>query len=492
MILVPPGSAKSTVVSVCAPAWMWITRPAWRGIFASGNPSVSTRDSQRCRAIVESEWYRENFAIRWTIAEAQNLKLHFATTATGYRLAVSAQTRITGERADGLFVDDALDAADAYSKTARESTNDWYDAAFANRLNDLRTGTRVMIQQRLHVEDLAGHVLAREADQWEVLRIPMVWEESQRITTSLGWSDPRLADGELMFPERFPAEVVAVERLRLGESGFAGQHQQRPFAAGGEVFKDSALRLLDSLPPISEVIIALDTAFKVKETNDYSVACVLGRFDRGTVLLDVVRGRYAYPQLLETVARLAQKWSPSAVLIEDAASGMSLVQDLQQNSALPVMPIRPDGDKLSRAHVVVPSWEAGLIYAPTGAPWIAEFLEELTAFPRSAHDDQVDAFVMGVRYLSSQMGVIELYTRLAAPTLLPLYASALPAPPSEATADQAPQSEQQIAATLLRPTTRPLPPREHICGTPPPIPPGVKEITAEERARVIRQLRALR
>ena len=405
IVNVPPGSAKSTIVSVAAPAWRWVTQPTWRGIFASGNPAVVTRDSLRCRTVIESLWYRRTFGIAWELAEDANEKRRYLNSATGFRVALSSQAKVTGDRATGIFCDDPLDADDAYSEAERGSVNNWWDVAFANRLNDMRTGTRCIIMQRLHTQDLVGHLLAREAHQWELLRIPMLWEESQRLTTSLGWTDPRTKDGQLMDEVRFPQEVIDAERLRLAESGFAGQHQQRPFAAAGEVFRVGHLQLWPSeymLPHFEQIVISLDTAFKTTETSDYSVGFVLGKFEQGIFLLDRARGRYSYPALRALVSEMSVRWRPAAVLIEDAASGQSLIQDLQHSSAFPVRAARPDGDKLSRAHTVVPTWEAARIFAPADAHWLSEFLEELHAFPKAPHDDQVDAFVQGVRYLISQ------------------------------------------------------------------------------------------
>lgn len=404
IVTIPPGTMKSTIVSVAAPAWVWVNRPQWRGIFASGNPVVSVRDSLRCRSILDSHWYRQRFGISWQFAVDQNLKTIYANSASGFRNAVSSGSRITGSRADGLFVDDALDAADAYSENSRQSIIEWWRSAFANRLNDLQTGTRCVIQQRLHVDDLVGHILANEPDEWEVLTIPQEWEESRRFTSSLGWTDPRTDDGALMFPQRFPASVVAAERSRLGESGYQGQHQQAPFNAAGEVFKTGALQFWrrdEALPAFSRVIMSCDTAFKEKQTSDYSVAVILAEFSKGIFILDICRGRWGFPQLKATMEQLALKWKPMAVLIEDAASGQSLLQDFQQNTSFPIKAVRPDGDKLSRAHTVVPRWEAGRCYAMEGAAFLPEFLAELHSFPKSTHDDMVDAFVQGVRYLTS-------------------------------------------------------------------------------------------
>jgi predicted phage terminase large subunit-like protein len=154
------------------------------------------------------------------------------------------------------------------------------------------------------------------------------------------------------------------------------------------------------LPAFSQVVQSWDCAFKAKEASDYSVGFELGRFERGVFILDRMRGRFSCPALKEA----AQSWGagtrPAAVLIEDVASGQSLIQDLQQHSDLPVVPVKVDGDKTMRAHTIVPTWEANRIFVRADAPWLQEFLDELYTFPKDAHDDQCDSFVQGVRWLT--------------------------------------------------------------------------------------------
>lgn len=407
IINVPPGTAKSRILSVAAPAWMWARRPSWRAIFASGNPRVATRDSLYCRTLLESHWYRQTFGIRWTLSDDQNAKLLYANSSGGFRQALTAGQRATGDRADSLFIDDPLDASDADSAVARAAVLDWFDGTFANRLNDLRTGTRALIMQRLHQTDLTGHLLDRERAHWELLRIPMLWEESQRLTTSIGWTDPRIEEGQLMFPERFPADVIALERMRLGSAGFAGQHQQRPASAEGEIFKRGHFGFYkpgDPLPRFTTRCQSWDTAFKVKQESDYSVGFEFGKTERNIFVLDCVRARLAFPELKKQVQDWAMRLVPTAVLIEDAASGQSIIQELRAKTTLPIVPVRPEGDKTSRAHAIVPTYETGQILLPEGAPWVEVFLEELHSFPKAAHDDQVDAFVQGIRWLMKSRG----------------------------------------------------------------------------------------
>ncbi len=431
MALVPPGSAKSRIASVITTPYLWLRRPGWQVICASGNPRVASRDSVYARAIIESSWYQNKFGVNWTLADDQNEKLRFANSRFGYRMALATGSRVTGDRADALIVDDPLDASAAYSKAERDSVHTWWDQGFANRVNDPKRAARVIIQQRLHSEDLPGYLLAREACEWDVLTIPMEWDEARRTVTSLGWTDPRSVDGEPMAPNRYPADVLVQEKLRLGSSGYAGQHLQLPTAAEGELFRRGCLVLLTpaEMPPtFSQVVISLDTAFSTKTTADQTAIIVLGQFPRGVVILDVVALRCAYPQLRAIAEQMAEKWKPSAVLIENKASGQSLVQSLQQETSLPVVPVKVDTDKISRAHVATPSWEARRVHALVGAPWLPEFEADVYAFPKGVHDDITDALVQGINYLLGSghgAGLISWYQQQATE---PHESVALPAP----------------------------------------------------------------
>jgi predicted phage terminase large subunit-like protein len=404
MVLVPPGFMKSTIVDVCAPVWRWIKYPAWRAILASGNERVSTRDSLKRRFLLEHALYRRAFSPQWRLASDANTKLRFENTARGFLQALNSGQRVTGDRADAIFIDDPQDAATIHSEADREQVARWFFEGYANRLSNMSTGTRCLIMQRLHSLDLAGLILEREPDAWEVLLIPQIWDEKRRTTTSLGWTDPRKEDGELAFPERYPAAVVEGERVRLGRSAFASQHQQEPFDSAGEIFKPDHIQLWPAgseLPKFSRRILSLDTAFSTKASADYSVMLELGEFDRGIFVISCLRQRLEYPQLKAAAVLLASAGGINAVLIEDKASGQSLVQDMKQSTRLPVLPVKVDSDKVTRAHAVVPTVEAGRIFAPVGAPWLNDFLAELASFPKGVHDDIVDAFTQAVTYLLS-------------------------------------------------------------------------------------------
>lgn len=108
-------------------------------------------------------------------------------------------------------------------------------------------------------------------------------------------------------------------------------------------------------------------------------------------LVDVWLGRVEYPDLKRHVLRLAARDNPHAILIEDKASGQSLIQDLRRETNLPVIAMMPQGDKVTRLAQVSPMIESGQVALPRHANWLAAFEQEILAFPNGAHDDQVDA-----------------------------------------------------------------------------------------------------
>jgi predicted phage terminase large subunit-like protein len=433
MILVPPGFMKSTIVSVCAPSWKWIRRPSWRAMFASGNERVSTRDSLKRRTLIDGRPFRSTFSPQWTLSADSNQKTLFANTARGFMQALSSGQRVTGDRADDLFIDDPQDAATIQSEAERDAVARWYFEGYANRLSNMQTGHRCLIMQRLHSLDLAGLIQEREGPLWEIVTIPQTWDEKRRIVTSLGWTDPRKEDGALAFPARYPQHIVEAERVRLGRSAYASQHQQEPFDSAGEIFRPDAIQLWPAgipLPSFKRRILSLDTAFSKKSTADYSVILELGEFDRGVMIISCLRQRLEYPQLKFAAVQLASAGGISAVLVEDKGSGQSLVQDMQQSTSLPVLPVKVDSDKITRAHVIVPTVEAGRVFAPSDAPWLEDFLNELAAFPKGKHDDQVDAFTQGVAHLILQaqwgIGSVGMGPRTDPLAGIPGYAGGLP------------------------------------------------------------------
>jgi hypothetical protein len=251
IINVPPGHAKSLLTAVFWPAWVWISWPHIRWLFASYAADLSVRDSVKCRRLIESDWYQRRWRQRYQLCGDQNQKHRFDNDQTGYRIATSVGGAATGERGDVIVVDDPHSVKQAESDLQRRSTVEWFSGTMCTRLNDFTTGRKVVIQQRLHESDVTGDLLAKGG--YEHLCLPAEFEPERRCVTSI-WTDPRTEAGQLLWPEKVTAEHLAQKKRELGSYRYAGQYQQRPAPADGGTFKRAWFRFWRpadmDLPPV--------------------------------------------------------------------------------------------------------------------------------------------------------------------------------------------------------------------------------------------------
>jgi predicted phage terminase large subunit-like protein len=392
-INIPPRSLKSNLVSVAFPAWVLGQDPREQFLCASYSGKLSIKHSVDCRAILESAWYQTLFP-GTQIADDQNEKSKYSTTQRGYRVATSTGGTATGDGGNFLILDDPLNPKQAMSETERASTNEFVDQTWSSRKNDPSTAVEILVMQRLHQEDPTGHLVGKDPG-WELLKIPQEAEGRTVYSYPITKREKIREDGELLHPERWGPEEVADMKTRLGSYGYAAQQQQNPAPKGGGVVKLDWFRRY-SEPPARpnwrSLRISIDTAFKPGQLNDPSVAGIWATTDAGHFLLDVWRDRVGYPDLKRTVKNLLEKWRPNETLVEDKASGQSLIQDLRSETNWPIIPMEPtgEGDKLVRMSNESPAIEAGLVWLPETAPWLHDFELEVSLFPNAANDDQVD------------------------------------------------------------------------------------------------------
>jgi len=416
LITLPPRHAKSLTVCIFWPAWVWITYPEKRWLFASYGANLSIRDSVSCRRLIQSSWYQRHWAGRFRLTSDQNSKVRFENDRTGFRLATSVGGSITGEGGDFVVVDDPHNIAEVHSDTMRQAVLTWWDETMSTRLNDPKSGARVIIQQRVHKDDLAGHVI--EQGGYVHLCLPAEYEPWNKCTTSIGWEDPRTQPGELLWPKRFGQPEIDNLKLTLGSYGAAAQLQQRPAPAGGGIVKDHWWRywrpkgvMLSPVPvrmpdgsiahidavespeSFDQQVQSWDMAFKDLTTSDFCVGQVWGRRGADSFLLDQVRARLDFPSTLESLRALTSKWPLAAEkLVEDKANGTAVIATLKHEIS-GLIDVNPEGGKQARAASVSPQIESGNVYLPHPAlqPWVHEYITEWGMFPKGANDDQVDA-----------------------------------------------------------------------------------------------------
>lgn len=385
IINIPPRYLKSICVSVAWSAWLMGHNPSIKIMAASYSQTLSNKHSQDCRLILNSPWYQNLFPST-KISKGENQKSKFVTTERGFRFATSTGGTATGEGGDILIVDDPQNPNKINSKKYRENTIEWFEQTFISRLNNKKTGAIVIVMQRLHAEDLCGYLLENKRDQWDLLKIPAIDENT----------------GLALHPERENLQSLDKLKLELGDYNFSAQYLQNPIPNKGAMVNKSWFKYYSSIDKLefSQIIQSWDTAIKAKDEHDYSVGITIGVSGDKYYILDVLRAKSEFPGLINMVKNFASKWTPKAILVEDKSSGQSLIQSLEQK--LPLIAIKPKFDKITRFAAHTPLFESGRIFIKSDAPWKLALEQELLSFPKSSHDDQVDALSQAFNYLQQR------------------------------------------------------------------------------------------
>ena len=390
IITMPPRSLKSICASVAFPAWVLGRDPTRKIIAASYSQDLTNKHARDCRAVMESPWYAGAFP-ETRISATKNTEAEFETTKRGFRLGTSVGGTLTGRGGNLIIIDDPLKADDALSETERGRVNQWFDNVLYSRLDNKARDVIVIVMQRLHVDDLVGHVMSKE--DWTVLDIPAIAEQNQRYQLSADRAQLRQA-GAVLHPEREPREALDKLRSNLGTDIFLAQYQQTPVPPGGGMIKWDWFRFYDVPLERSQgtyLTQSWDTASKASELSSWSVCTTWLAKGNDHYLLDLCRERLDYPDLKRRVAAEAERWKPNAVLIEDKGSGIQLIQELRKDGRIQPVAIKPEGDKILRASAQSAKIEGGHVFLPCEAPWLEAFKTEVIQFPQGRWNDQVDS-----------------------------------------------------------------------------------------------------
>jgi len=418
----PPGTSKSLTFSVLWPVWEWLhVDPKLRYIFGSYSDDLTRRDAGKARALIESDWFRA----RWPeldLKRGGRSTRRLENAAGGVRFSTSVKGGSTGRHAHRIVVDDPTKPLDAHGSRAAlgtelETARTWWDQTLSTRQADPRMTARVLVMQRLHRKDLSQKVLdetegvvhvclpmEHEAKTHCIVRWPVVAKDGSVNTREL--EDPRMEEGELLDPVRYPAAEVERMKVRLGTVGYAGQAQQRPQVAGGTVLKKEWFRYwgvpgskYPSLPDDRREIQIWDMTFKGQPTGGQKRSFVCGQVwaqvGGDFLLVGQERGQWGLTEQLAAFKRLTGA-HPRAhrKYIEDAANGAA-VENLLRDQIPGIKLISTGGGSESRAEAASIHLESGNVYFPHPSiatfP-MAAFERELEDFPMGAHDDQVDCF----------------------------------------------------------------------------------------------------
>ena len=443
LVNVPPGCMKSILAALFT-AWEWgpQRKAHLRYICASYAEKLSLRDNDRCRDVIRSEEYRAAWGDVVKIDPGKDSKGRFQNTCKGWRFATSVEGIGTGERGDRIIFDDPHNIKKVESPKEREGVLHYFAEVLPTRVNNPETAAFLVIMQRTHEGDVSGHILGMELG-YEHLCLPMNYETDHpyKSRTSVYFRDPRVVDGEVLWPERFSERYLEQDlkpalRSWGGDYAVAGQLQQRPVARGGNMFKREWWRFYKTslsgkrirpagcytgpavdLPAVFDrVIISVDAAFKAVETGSRVSIVVVGTSGPKRFVLENITRHMEFDEACDEIVTFSHKptcdedclrlrscptsqiitggvlykYPGRETLIEDKANGPAIVRVLGQRVS-GLIPVTPQGGKTSRAQAMEPAVKSGHYYLPDGDPTMMDYVGNFASFPAGKYDDEIDA-----------------------------------------------------------------------------------------------------
>jgi predicted phage terminase large subunit-like protein len=400
IITLPPRSLKSTLASVLFPAFMLGKNPRQQILCVSYGQELSAEFQAPFARLIQSEFYRRVFPqvrLRRDIADRSE------TTRGGRRQAISTGGALTGRGADLIIIDDPMKADDALSPEKRQKVVGWFRQTLLSRLNDKRTGAIVLVMQRLHMDDLAGHLI-REGG-WTVLNLPATAENAVDIPTGpLPGQVFHREPGDLLQPVREPLEKLEELKTQMGPFGFSAQYQQRPIPEEGAILNwDWFGRTTPhAIQNKGRVLISCDPATSTDANADYSAIVIARQIGQELHVIDIIRQRLCFPDLEDRIKHLCRTHRCMMPIIEDASIGTTLIQSLCREGTIVPHAFKPKDGKALRAYAVSSFIRNGQVLLQDNHPLLHDLEQEVTAFPNGRHDDMVDALVQLVDWAFNQ------------------------------------------------------------------------------------------
>jgi predicted phage terminase large subunit-like protein len=402
MVFMPPRHGKSMLTSQYFPAWFLCRYPDKRVLLTSYEADFAATWGYRARNVLLEHGHL--FGVKVSPMSSARNRWDIEGHSGGMSTA-GVGGAITGKGAHLLIIDDPVkNDEQANSKTYRDRTAEWYKSTAYTRLEP--GGAVIIIQTRWHEDDLSGRLMKDEPGKWEVINLPALAESNDQLGRM---------PGEALFPRRYDVDALLDIKQTIGSYWFSSMYQQRPQIEEGSIFKRPyfryfeatldgyVLRSGDTSKTVTKssckIFQTCDPASSTKDTADYFVLATWAQTpNQDLLLLDVNRTRLEGPEQVKLFKSEFSKWQPSFQAVEAVAAGKLLYQMLVREG-LPVRELRPDKDKVSRALPAAARMEAGTIYLKQGAPWLVDYEDELTSFPRGAHDDQVDVTSYAVQMI---------------------------------------------------------------------------------------------
>lgn len=429
LINMPPRNLKSVTATVMYPCWTWINNPYKRFISVSYSDSLSKRHNMDRRHIIQSPWYQNNWQDNFILKDDMNTQRKFGNDHEGFMMSTSINGTLTGDGGDIIILDDPHNPKKAESDAERQQALDFFTQTLPSRLNDKKSGAIIVIMQRLHEEDISGHILSKDLG-YTHLNLPAVAEEKTIITFPKTGREVVREVGDVLNPAREDKEELEQLKKDMGSYAFSGQYQQTPTPSGGGMAKKWWWRYWKpkgvSLPPVrvknedgkyieieaieipekfDDMMQSWDMAFKAKKDNDFVGCGIWKKKGADKFLVDLLKERLDFTQSVAAVRNMKKKYpNIRKIVIEDKANGPAVITTLK-HEITGIIPYNPGSDsKEARAAACTPQIEAGNVYLPHPAlyEWVDEYIDIWAKFPLVKHDEEVDITSQALNYWESK------------------------------------------------------------------------------------------
>lgn len=420
VVNLPPGHTKSISISVMFPSWVWTPDcdPTWRLICATYDAKLSRRDARKVKKLIDSVWWRQRFPGVSIPSSSTRAVDHFTNNRGGWRISTTPGGTATGWHADCHIIDDPIKPKDTRNVGGDEAAKleeirTWHFETMPTRARNPAMLRRIIMMQRLHERDLAGAVLEAGGGDVQHLMLPARFEKARACRTyvhgSMFFEDPRTVEGELLYPQRFPEEVVAgLEGPGgLGAQQAAAQLQQNPFPPGGSIFQREWFDKRFKKLPARGGLWAMSVDARFKKATDSGDQVAIGvwlAFEGLFYRVDEIVERLSFTGTVAAIETLAKRYPKiRPILVENKANGPGIADVLEKKFPGLIL-LEPEGGKEARAHASTCYFEAGNVLFPAEASWLDAYVGELVGFPKARFDDRVDETTQALLYLAKHSG----------------------------------------------------------------------------------------
>lgn len=395
VVNVPPGTSKSSIISICLNAWVWIHNPSMRFLTTSYSPELAADHAKATKRLIQSAWYQSLFGDVYKLVG--NAETFFETDRGGRRMITSPGSAIgTGFHADFLIFDDPDSASKIYSEATRIETRRWFDETMPSRLSDPEVGLKIVVQQRLHQQDITGHVRKKYPDRWFFIVLPAILSKDVQ--------PPSLREyyrKNLLFPDRLTPQVLGDYRKRL-RNGFAGQMMMTPLAEGGNFFKEHWPKWFtkEQMPVFEQIIVSVDASFTSTSDSCPASIQVWAKSRPNYYMLYDLTIRMGALETATATERVLDMYKGSTLVVEKAANGYFLIEKLSKKYPVYQFDPKKYGGKEVRAEMVLPLWETGNVWIFDSQYNRNTYFTEILNFPSGEYKDRVDAMSQALLYFT--------------------------------------------------------------------------------------------